>query len=212
MNLALLTTKSPLAVLPTDELVPRRDLPGCGAEHVQRFALCGVDEVLRTMHARKAEVAGRPPLERVRRSLPRPLDAARGRYFVRAADGEALAALGAAAWKIAPQDKCLGSETRRRNLPLVVSNARALPWPGTSRPMSSPWTNGGCPTTGSPATLRSCSRPSAKRRASQEPATGQPARSARPKAATSSISGVNVFSRSRMLKPLRQDWKRILKK
>ncbi len=54
------------------------------------------------------------------------------RYFVRAADGEALAVLGfgAAAWKIAPRDKCVGwdPEARRRNLPLVVNNARALPW------------------------------------------------------------------------------------
>ena len=56
------------------------------------------------------------------------------RYFVRTADGEALAVLGfgAAAWKIAPRDKCVGwdPETRRRNLPLVVNNARflILPW------------------------------------------------------------------------------------
>ena len=62
------------------------------------------------------------------------LPGAQMRYFVRAADGETLAVLGfgAAAWKIAPRDKLVGwdSETRRRNLPLVVNNARflILPW------------------------------------------------------------------------------------
>ena len=48
----------------------------------------------------------------------------------RAAGGEPLAVLGfgAAAWKIAPRDKLVGRdpETRRRNLPLAVDNARFL--------------------------------------------------------------------------------------
>ncbi len=62
------------------------------------------------------------------------LPGAQMRYFVRAAGGEPLAVLGfgAAAWKIAPRDKLVGwdPETRRRNLPLVVNNARflILPW------------------------------------------------------------------------------------
>ena len=47
-------------------------------------------------------------------------------HFVRAAGSEPLAVLGfgAAAWKIAPQDKLVGPETRRHNLPLVINNAR----------------------------------------------------------------------------------------
>ena len=67
-NLALLTTKSALATLPTDELVPRCGLPRGGgeAEHGQRFALCGADEVLRRGHGRKAEVARRRPSPRWR--------------------------------------------------------------------------------------------------------------------------------------------------
>ncbi len=161
----------------------------------------------------------RPPLERVRRSLPRPLDAAR-RGATSLGPPTANPSLSSAS---APQP----GKSRRGTgawdgipkpaaAPLVVNNARflILPWPGTSRPMSSPWSNGGCPTTGSSATpcVRSCSRPSAKRRASQEPATGPPARSARPKVAASSTPGANALSRSRMLKPLRRDWKRILKK
>ena len=62
------------------------------------------------------------------------LPGAQMRYFVRAAGGEPLAVLGfgAAAWKIAPRDKLVGwdPETRRRNLPLAVNNARflILPW------------------------------------------------------------------------------------
>ena len=62
------------------------------------------------------------------------LPGAQMRYLARAAGGEPLAVLGfgAAAWKIAPRDKLVGwtPETRRRNLPLVVNNARflILPW------------------------------------------------------------------------------------
>ena len=59
-----------------------------------------------------------------------PMPGAQIRYFVRSAEGEALAALGfgAAAWKIAPRDKLIGwdVECRRRNLPFVVNNARFL--------------------------------------------------------------------------------------
>ena len=62
------------------------------------------------------------------------LPGAQMRYLVRAAGGEPLAVLGfgAAAWKIAPRDELVGwnPETRRRNLPLAVNNARflILPW------------------------------------------------------------------------------------
>ena len=52
------------------------------------------------------------------------------RYFVRAANGEALAVLGfaAAAWKTAPRDEFIGwsPAVRQRNLALVVNNARFL--------------------------------------------------------------------------------------
>jgi hypothetical protein len=55
------------------------------------------------------------------------------RYFIRAA-GHIVAALGfgASAWKIKPRDQLIGwtSEQRRRNLHLIVNNARflILPW------------------------------------------------------------------------------------
>lgn len=55
------------------------------------------------------------------------------RYFVRAAGAIiALLGFGASAWKIKPRDDCIGwtPEQRRRNLHLVVNNARFLivPW------------------------------------------------------------------------------------
>lgn len=62
-----------------------------------------------------------------------PLPGAQLRYFVRAA-GEIVAVLGfgASAWKIRPRDEAIGwtSEQRRRNLHLIVNNARflILPW------------------------------------------------------------------------------------
>lgn len=63
----------------------------------------------------------------------RPLPGAQLRYFVRAA-GEIVALLGfgASAWKTRPRDETIGwtREQRRRNLHLVVNNARflILPW------------------------------------------------------------------------------------
>ena len=58
-----------------------------------------------------------------------PLPGAQLRYFVKA-DGEILALLGfgAAAWKCAPRDTFIGwdAEARKRNLHLVVNNARFL--------------------------------------------------------------------------------------
>jgi len=71
----------------------------------------------------------------------KPLPGAQMRYFVYA-QGRLLAALGfgAAAWKVAPRDNYIGwtPEQRRRNLPLVVNNARflILPWV-TSRNLAS---------------------------------------------------------------------------
>ena len=60
------------------------------------------------------------------------------RYFVRAADGEALAVLGfgAAAWKIAPRDKCVGwdPETRRRT---AGGQQRQIPDPALARNLAS---------------------------------------------------------------------------
>jgi hypothetical protein len=62
-----------------------------------------------------------------------PLPGAQMRYFVKSED-EALALLGfgAAAWKCAPRDESIGwdHEARKRNLHLVVNNARflILPW------------------------------------------------------------------------------------
>jgi len=62
-----------------------------------------------------------------------PLPGAQLRYFVRAA-GEVVAALGfgASAWKVKSRDDAIGwtGEQRRRNLHLVVNNARflILPW------------------------------------------------------------------------------------
>jgi hypothetical protein len=62
-----------------------------------------------------------------------PLPGAQLRYFVRAA-GEIVAVLGfgASAWKTKPRDTAIGwtSEQRRRNLHLIVNNARflILPW------------------------------------------------------------------------------------
>ena len=64
----------------------------------------------------------------------RPLPGAQLRYFVRAAGGDVVALLGfgASAWKIRPRDECIGwtTEQRRRNLHLIVNNARflILPW------------------------------------------------------------------------------------
>lgn len=61
------------------------------------------------------------------------LPGAQLRYFVRTA-GQIIALLGfgASAWKTKPRDECIGwsSEQRRRNLHLVVNNARflILPW------------------------------------------------------------------------------------
>lgn len=62
-----------------------------------------------------------------------PLPGARLRYFVRCA-GEiiALLGIGASAWKTKPRDAAIGwsTEQRRRNLHLIVGNARflILPW------------------------------------------------------------------------------------
>ncbi len=62
-----------------------------------------------------------------------PMPGAQLRYFVRAA-GQVIALLsfGASAWKIKPRDEFIGwtTEQRRRNLHLVVNNARflILPW------------------------------------------------------------------------------------
>jgi hypothetical protein len=64
----------------------------------------------------------------------RPLPGAQLRYFVRTAGGGVVALLGfgASAWKIRPRDQCIGwtTEQRRRNLHLIVNNARflILPW------------------------------------------------------------------------------------
>ena len=68
--------------------------------------------------------------------LPRLLDAARKRYFARAANGVPLAALGTAAWKSAPRDRLAGwaPETRCSNLPFVVNNARFLMLPWVHKP------------------------------------------------------------------------------
>ena len=62
-----------------------------------------------------------------------PLPGAQLRYFVRSG-GQALALLGfgAAAWKTEPRDSYIGwdAETRKRNLHLIINNARflVLPW------------------------------------------------------------------------------------
>jgi hypothetical protein len=62
-----------------------------------------------------------------------PLPGAQMRYFVKSEDQVlALSGFGAAAWKCAPRDESIGwdSETRKKNLHLVVNNARflILPW------------------------------------------------------------------------------------
>ena len=63
-----------------------------------------------------------------------PLPGAQMRYLVRSASGDPVALLGfgASAWTVAPRDRYIGwsHETRKRNLPLVVNNARflILPW------------------------------------------------------------------------------------
>jgi Druantia protein DruA len=62
-----------------------------------------------------------------------PLPGAQLRYFVTSGDQVlALLGFGAAAWKTAPRDNYIGwdAETRKRNLHLVVNNARflILPW------------------------------------------------------------------------------------
>ena len=62
-----------------------------------------------------------------------PMPGAQLRYFARA-EGSIIAALGfgAAAWKVKPRDQAIGwtAEQRRRNLHLIVNNARflILPW------------------------------------------------------------------------------------
>ena len=66
-----------------------------------------------------------------------PMAGAQLRYFVRAA-GQIIAALGfgASAWKIKPRDQYIGwsDEQRRRNLHLIVNNARFLIFPWIRRP------------------------------------------------------------------------------
>lgn len=62
-----------------------------------------------------------------------PLPGAQLRYFVKSGDRVlALLGFGAAAWKTAPRDDYIGwdPETRKRNLHLIVNNARflILPW------------------------------------------------------------------------------------
>lgn len=62
-----------------------------------------------------------------------PLPGAQLRYFARSGNQVlALLGFGAAAWKTAPRDEYIGwdAETRKRNLHLVVNNARflILPW------------------------------------------------------------------------------------
>jgi hypothetical protein len=62
-----------------------------------------------------------------------PLPGAQLRYFVTSGDQVlALLGFGAAAWKTAPRDNYIGwdAETRKRNLHLIVNNARflILPW------------------------------------------------------------------------------------
>lgn len=71
----------------------------------------------------------------------KPLPGAQMRYFVNAGDRLlALLGFGAAAWKVAPRDRHIGwtPEQRKRNLHLVVNNARflILPWI-TSRNLAS---------------------------------------------------------------------------
>ncbi len=132
-------------------------------------------------------------------------------HFVRAAGGEPLAVLGfgAAAWKIAPRDELVEP---RDPPPQPAAGGQQCPGLalGQKSRVPSLWSNDGCRTTGSAATLRSCSRPSAKRRASKEAATGPPARPAKHRAAAA--PGKNALSRSRTLKPLRRDWRRSLNK
>ena len=62
-----------------------------------------------------------------------PLPGAQLRYFIKTDDQIlALLGFGAAAWQTAPRDKFIGwsHEQRKRNLPLVINNARflILPW------------------------------------------------------------------------------------
>ncbi len=63
----------------------------------------------------------------------KPLPGAQLRYFIHAANKPiALLGFGAAAWQTAPRDRYIGwsHEQRRKNLPLIVNNARflILPW------------------------------------------------------------------------------------
>lgn len=63
----------------------------------------------------------------------KPLPGAQLRYFIHAANQPiALLGFGAAAWQTAPRDRYIGwsHEQRRKNLPLIVNNARflILPW------------------------------------------------------------------------------------
>ena len=81
--------------------------------------------------------------------------------------GPSLFGFGAAAWKTAPRDRFVGwtPERRRRNLPLVVNNARFLILPDTHpqpRRTSSPTSNAASPTTGTaypPRPARNLLRP-----------------------------------------------------
>jgi hypothetical protein len=62
-----------------------------------------------------------------------PLPGAQLRYFVKSGDQVlALLGFGAAAWKTAPRDEFIGwdAETRKKNLHLIINNARflLLPW------------------------------------------------------------------------------------
>ena len=154
-----------------------------------------------------------------------PLPGAQLRYFARAAGGEPLAlfGFGAAAWKTAPRDRFVGwtPEARQRNLPLVVNNARfpILPWiriPNLASHLLAQVERrlpDGLAPDATPS-APSCSKPSAKPRASTAPAY----RSANwiPVGKTQGrgkLDRRHEFARpvkDIYLKPLRPDWKTVL--
>jgi hypothetical protein len=132
------------------------------------------------------------------------LPGAQLRYFVYAAEQPlALLGFGAAAWQCAPRDRYIGwtHEQRKRNLHLIVNNARflILPWV-QSRNLASmilaQAAIGGSVT----AIDRCCWRLSSKNRVSKAPATRRPtgSGSGKPRAGASSVLLESKACRSRI--------------
>ena len=113
----------------------RRQAAHCAKKALQRKPTRILPEKKKEAWPRHARTCSQWPT-RPSTSALRPMPGAQ--HFVRSANGELLAVLGfgAAAWKIAPWDKLVGADCRRRNLPFVVHNARFGPESNILHPLA----------------------------------------------------------------------------